>query len=98
MYDYGADHCANEMYHFWFGDGTIYDNALTSPMTRPWLCYRRSNACFAPDAAYSGPPLIPPMSQPIQKSYKDWNTSWPEDSWEITEPAIYYQGAACVPP
>lgn len=28
-----------------------------------------------------------------QKSYKDWNFSWPENSWEISEPAIYYQGA-----
>ena len=27
------------------------------------------------------------------KSYKDWNTGWPEDSWEITEPAIYYQAS-----
>ena len=33
------------------------------------------------------------MNQPPQKAYKDWNTSWPENSWEITEPAIYYQGA-----
>ena len=33
------------------------------------------------------------MSQPQQKSYKDWNTGWPEDSWEITEPAIYYQSS-----
>jgi hypothetical protein len=94
MYDYGADNCANEMYHSWFGDGTIYDNALTSPNgPAPGYITGGANKDFAPDGAYNGPPLIPPMSQPIQKSYKDWNTSWPEDSWEITEPAIYYQGA-----
>ncbi|MEM1217077.1 MAG: T9SS type A sorting domain-containing protein [Bacteroidota bacterium] len=27
------------------------------------------------------------------KSYLDFNTGWPENSWEITEPAIYYQAA-----
>ena len=27
------------------------------------------------------------------KKYKNWNTSYPENSWEITEPAIYYQAA-----
>jgi hypothetical protein len=27
------------------------------------------------------------------KAFKDWNTGWPENSWEITEPAIYYQAS-----
>jgi len=31
--------------------------------------------------------------QPHMKSYKDWSGDWPQNSWEITEPAIYYQGA-----
>jgi hypothetical protein len=36
--------------------------------------------------------------QPSQKAYLDFNTSWAPDkeydvSWEITEPAIYYQAA-----
>ena len=94
MYDYGADNCVNEMYHSWFGDGTIYDNALTSPNgPAPGYVTGGANKNFAPDPSYVGPMLIPPMSQPVQKSYKDWNTSWPEDSWEITEPGIYYQAA-----
>jgi hypothetical protein len=94
MYDYGADNCANEMYHSWFGNGTIYDNALTSPNgPAPGYVTGGANKNFVPDPAYNGPALIPPMNQPVQKSYRDWNTSWPENSWEITEPAIYYQGA-----
>ena len=32
-------------------------------------------------------------NQPLQKAYKDWNTGWPENSWELTEPAIYTQAA-----
>lgn len=37
--------------------------------------------------------LSPPQGQPIQKSYRDWNTGWPQDSWEVTENGIYYQAA-----
>ena len=37
--------------------------------------------------------MTPPLNQPIQKSYKDWNTSWPQNSWTITEPAIYTQAS-----
>ena len=49
------------------------------------------NPQYRPDPSYSGPPLVPPLNQPIQKAYRDWNTSWPENSWEITENAIGYQ-------
>src|SRR5690606_27351864 len=28
----GAEKSANEIYHSWFGDGTIYDHALNSPL------------------------------------------------------------------
>ena len=50
------------------------------------------NPAFAPDPAYAGPPLVPPRNQPAMKSYRDWNTGWPQNSWEVTEPAIGYQG------
>ena len=36
---------------------------------------------------------MPPAGQPTQKSYKDWNTGFPQNSWEITEPGIYYQAS-----
>ena len=94
MYAHGATNCANEIYHSWFGDGTIYDDALTSPNgPAPGYVPGGANASFAPDPSYSGPPLVPPMNEPPQKSYKDWNTGWPEDSWEITEPDLSYQSA-----
>ena len=94
MYAHGATNCANEIYHSWFGDGTIYDDALTSPNgPAPGYVPGGANPGFVQDSAYSGPRLAPPLDQPIQKSYKDWNTAWPEDSWQITEPGIYYQAA-----
>jgi endoglucanase len=42
-----------------------------------------------------GSPCIqaPPCNQPHQKSYRSWNGVWPDASWEVTEPAIYYQAA-----
>ncbi|MBN1478814.1 glycoside hydrolase family 9 protein [candidate division KSB1 bacterium] len=94
MYEFGAEKCANEMYHHWFKDGSEYDNALTSPKgPAPGFVPGGANNRFKPDDSYSGPPLEPPMNQPTQKSYRDWNTTWPQDSWEVTEPALSYQGA-----
>lgn len=94
MYDYGAERSANEMYHSWFGDGTLFDNALTSLYgPPPGYVMGGANKNYLPDAQYNGPPISPPLNQPAQKAYKDWNTSWPENSWQITEPAIYYQAA-----
>ena len=91
---YGAERSANEMYHLWFGDNTIWDNAMHSPRgPAPGFLTGGPNKHFQPAAQYSGPRLSPPLDQPPQKAYRDWNTSWPENSWEITEPAIYYQSA-----
>jgi hypothetical protein len=37
--------------------------------------------------------ISPPKGQPAQKSYKDFNTPWPLDSWSVTEPDDGYQVA-----
>ncbi len=93
MYDDGAEKCANEIYHGWFNDGTDYDDALTS-LYGPAPGYQPGgfNPDYQPDGAYGGT-ISPPQFQPSLKSYKDWNTGWPEDSWEITEPSISNQGS-----
>lgn len=88
MYPYGAENSANEIYHVWFADGTIYDNALSSP-NGPAPGY----VVGGPNKDFSVPSVSPPSGQPISKSYLDFNDGWPESSWEITEPAIYYQAA-----
>ncbi len=94
MYGEGAENSVNEIYHAWFGDGTVYDNAKTSPNGPPHgYVTGGANVSYAPDAAYSGPVISPPQNQPPQKCYKDWNTNYPENSWQISEPAIYYQAA-----
>ncbi|MDW3648840.1 MAG: glycoside hydrolase family 9 protein [Bacteroidia bacterium] len=90
MKDFGAENSINEIYHAWFGDGTVYDNAQTSSVGPvPGYLSGGPNPSYAPSQGY----FSPPQDQPAQKSYLDWNTSWPQDSWQITEPAIYYQAA-----
>ena len=88
MYAYGGEKCVNELYHHWYKDKSDWDNALTSSKGPP-----PGYVTGGPNKDFSVKTISPPASQPPQKSYKDWNFSWPENSWEISEPAIYYQGA-----
>lgn len=84
---YGAESSANEIYHTWFKDGSVWDNAKTS-LYGPAPGYLTGG----PNRSYTG--SLPGIAdQPPQKAYKDWNGLWPENSWEITEPAIYSQAA-----
>jgi chitodextrinase len=87
MYAYGGDSCANEIYHSYFDNGTIWDNAKTSPYG-PAPGY----VTGGPNKNYTGT-VANITNQPVQKAYKDWNTGYPENSWEITEPAIYSQAS-----
>ncbi|MEM9990265.1 MAG: glycoside hydrolase family 9 protein, partial [Bacteroidota bacterium] len=86
MYNWGAERSANEIYHSWFHDGSDWDNALTS-LYGPAPGF----VVGGPNANFSVATLSPPAGQPMQKAYLDYNTSNPDKSWEITEPAIYYQ-------
>lgn len=88
MYALGGDYCANEIYHGWFLDGTIYDSVLDPNNVGPPPGYL-SGGC---NQDFTGS-LSPPQGQPPQKAYLDFNTGSPDSSWEVSEPAIYYQSA-----
>ena len=88
MYEYGAERSVNEIYHLWFQDGTIYDHALNST-NGPAPGF----VSGGPNQNFSAGTISPPSNQPAAKSYLDFNTGWPENSWEISEPAIYYQAS-----
>ena len=91
MNNFGAEKSCDEIYHGWFDDGTNYDNASTSLYgPAPGFVPGGPNKNFSPPAAYT---IAPPENQPPLKAYKDWNTTYPENSWEITEPADGYQAA-----
>lgn len=90
----GAEASVPEFYHQWFADGTDWDSAETSLYgPAPGYVVGGANPNYAPDPAYVGPPIEPPQNQPAQKSYRSWNADWPENSWELTENAIYCQSA-----
>jgi hypothetical protein len=83
----GADKTVLEIYHGWFADGTsLYDGAASTYGPAPGYL------AGGPNQFYSGT-VAPPDNEPMMKAYRDWNTGWPDNSWEVTEPAIYYQAA-----
>lgn len=92
MYAYGATRSVNELYHTWFWHDSQWSDALTSACgPAPGYVTGGPNA----HAVQDGVPitLMPPAGQPAQKAYRDWNAAYPQDSWAVTEPAIYYQSA-----
>jgi hypothetical protein len=106
MYAYGAEKSANEMYHTWFCNGSAaWDRVGTSTYGPPpgylqggpnsgynWnSCCPNSCGSTSNNAACFAESITPPKGQPIQKAYKDFNTSWPLDSWQVTEPSAGYQ-------
>lgn len=84
----GATRSCNEIYHTWFYHLTDWDNAQTSLYGPP-----PGYVTGGPNASNSITMHSPPFNQPAMKSYLDFNTGWPEKSWEVSEPAIYYQAA-----
>ncbi len=86
MYAYGAESSVNELFHSWYKDGSPWDNARTSQYG-PAPGYLTGG----PNPSYSGS-VAGIKDQPPQKAYKDWNNH-AEASYELSEPAIYYQAA-----
>jgi len=108
MYAHGAENCANEMFHTWFADGSaLWDRVGASTYGPPpgyltggpnpsydWDgCCPAGCGSTANNAICTSASITPPKGQPPQKSYKDFNTGWPLDSWSVTEPSDGYQVA-----
>jgi len=106
MYDFGAENAVNEFYHSWFTNGSAKWDRVGESTYGPapgfltgganpgynWdgccpsVCGSSNNnaKCYSED-------ISPPKGQPKQKSYKDFNTSWPLNSWSVTENSCGYQ-------
>jgi endoglucanase len=100
---FGAENSVKEFYHAWFTDGSpLWDRVGTStygpapgfipggPQKNWSLDACCSSFCGSVEAQNLCVDLTPPNGQPVQKSYREWNTNWPQNSWSITENAIYY--------
>jgi hypothetical protein len=88
----GGDRCVTEIFHQWFRDGSpLYDGKSSRYGPPPGYLAGGPNKFFSVDW------IRPPFGEPPMKAYRDWNSAWNaqrganESSWEITEPAIYYQ-------
>lgn len=107
MNNYGADNSVAELYHGWFENGSaLWDNVETSTYgPAPGILVGGANPNYGLDGCCpsncgssnnnfcDATAVTPPLGQPIQKSYKEWNFGWPQNSWEITENSITYQGS-----
>jgi len=98
MRSYGATVSANEIYHTWYASGSKWSNAVSSTCgPAPGYVPGGANASAARDGVPIS--LTPPVGQPQQKSYRDWNVGYNaslginESSWAVTEPGIYYQAS-----
>lgn len=106
MYDYGAENSVNEFYHTWFADGSAkwdrvgestYGPAPGFVTGGPNPSYDWDGCCpdgcgsASTNAVCTSISIDPPKNQPAQKSYKDFNTSWPLNSWSVTENSCGYQ-------
>ena len=48
--------------------------------------------CYgAAEYSYCSQSFAPPLGQPEQKSYLQFNSGWPANSWSVTEPSTGYQ-------
>ncbi|MEO8902837.1 MAG: hypothetical protein ABI488_12420 [Polyangiaceae bacterium] len=91
--------------HTWFAHGSKQWDKVGVSASGPAPGYLTGgpNPSYAVDAccamgcgtgnSCTSEPLSPPLGQPPQKSYKDFNTNWPLDSWQVTKNGDGYQVA-----
>ncbi len=106
MYALGVHSSVNEFYHSWFSyNSNVWDRVGTSTYgPAPGFVVGGPNPSYSWDTSRCGPatgtssdPLCkstiptPPYGQPAQKSYRDFNDTWPLNSWEVTENSNGYQ-------
>jgi endoglucanase len=105
MGNYNAEYSVREIYNGWFTDGsTLWDRVGVSTYgPAPGFLPGGASYQYALDPCCAGScagnalcntaAVTPPLGQPIQKSYLEFNTSWPQNSWVVSENAIYTQAA-----
>jgi len=107
MNNFGAENSVTQFYHSWFENGSsLWDEVgISTYGPPPGFIPGGPNPSYALDGccpsgcgssasnALCSTNVTPPLNQPIQKSYKDFNDNWPVDSWTVTEAGIYTNAA-----
>ena len=97
---YGAENSVDQFFHSWFADGSAqWDSVSHSTfgpppgfvVGGPNPSYNWDDRCPGVSTACGGTVPSPPAGQPPQKAYLDFNTSWPLNSWSVTENSDGYQ-------
>jgi hypothetical protein len=105
MKEYGAENSLTQIYHSWFANGSAKWDAYgistygpapgylaggaNSSYTWDACCDNQSCGSAASNAICTSENI--PLGEPDSKMYKDFNTSWPLNSWSLTEPSLGYQ-------
>jgi endoglucanase len=102
----GAENSVSQFYHSWFKDkSTLWDEVGVSTygpapgflVGGPNSSYKKDACCdggcggTANNAVCTSFDVSKVIGQPRQKSYADFNTNWPLNSWEVTENSCGYQ-------
>ena len=102
MASLGAENSVDQFFHTWYSHnspkwGSVKDSTFGPPpgylVGGPNPGYNWATGCPGLNPACGTAQPSPPYGQPTQKSYKDFNDSWPLDSWEVTENSNGYQSA-----
>lgn len=106
MFKFGAKKGVTEFYHTWFANGSpLWDKVGVSTYgPAPGFLVGGANPSYQWDSCCPSGcgsaanndkcnvvDLSPVLNQPRQKSYLDFNDSWPLNSWELTENSCGYQ-------
>ncbi len=105
MYALGVHSSVNEFYHSWFSyNSLVWDRVGTSTFgpapgfvtggpnpSYNWDTNRCGSGTTSSDPLCKSTIPTPPYGQPTQKSYKDFNDTWPLNSWSVTENSCGYQ-------
>lgn len=105
MGGYGAENSVDQFYHTWFSHGSPdWDSVSGSTfgpapgflVGGPNPSYDWDGCCPSDCGSVANNNMCllrpsPPYDQPAQKSYADFNESWPLNSWSVTENSNGYQ-------
>jgi hypothetical protein len=98
----GANNSVDRFFHTGYAHGSLLWGSVSESKFGPPPGYLVGGAnphydwykgCPAINRGCGQAPPSPPVGQPPQKAYADFNESWPIDSWEVTEPSVSYQTA-----
>ncbi len=101
MSGFGAEQGVKEFYHTWYADGSDWDITGTSTYgPAPGFLVGGANPSYDWDGCCNTGSCADRCDaavhaeiteQPTQKAYKDFNTSWPMNSWQLSENSLGYQ-------